>query len=194
MSYVDALILPLTVESGAQDPYNWRAACERSPREGDQFEWRASRRVCPTLSRMRSEACFPLSYASVACSIIRSCNQFFGMSVYFDIEDQLWRFLVVASVDPGFWAEKGTDEGELVNVNARQLDGVVFLRRQGVKRPDKGVGDDGDESLEEISRRKITLLTFRLGGSTYGRTGDFGKRNERRGPQVLLILLKETAE
>jgi hypothetical protein len=95
------------------------------------------------------------------------------MSVYFDIEDQLWRFLVVASVDPGFWAEKGTDEGELVNVNARQLDGVVFLRRQGVKRPGKGVGDDGDES---------------------GRTGDFGKRNERRGPQVLLILLKETAE
>lgn len=116
------------------------------------------------------------------------------MSVYFDIEGQLWRFLVVASVDPGFRAEKGTDEGELVNVNARQLDGVVLLRRQGVKRPGKGVGDDGGESLEEISRRKITLLTFRLGGSMYGRTGDFGKRSECRGPQVLLILLKETAE
>lgn len=73
------------------------------------------------------------------------------MSVYFDVEDKLWRLLVVASVDPGFRAEKGTGEGELVNVNARQLDGVVLLRRQGVKRLGKGVGDGGDESLEEIS-------------------------------------------
>lgn len=122
---------------------------------------------------MRSEACFPLSYASVTYSTTRLCNQFFGMSVYFDIEDQLWRFLVVASVDPGFRAEKGTDEGELVNVSARQFDGVVLLRRQGVKRLGKGVDDDRDES---------------------GRTGDFGKRNECRGPQVLPVLLKETAE
>src|SRR6266576_5819863 len=112
---------------------------------------------------MRSEACFPLSYASVTYSTTRLCNQFFGMSIYFDIEDQLWRLFVVASVDPGFRAEKGTDKGELVDVNARQLDGVVLLRRQGVKRLGKGVGDDGDESLEEISRGKITLLTFRLG-------------------------------
>lgn len=95
------------------------------------------------------------------------------MSVYFDVEDKLWRLLVVASVDPGFRAEKGTGEGELVNVNARQLDGVVLLRRQGVKRLGKGVGDGGDES---------------------SRTGDFGKRNECRGPQVLPVLLKETAE
>lgn len=41
-----------------------------------------------------------------------------------------------------------------MNVNARQLDGVVLLRRQGVKRPGKGVGDDGGESLEEISRKE----------------------------------------
>ena len=37
---------------------------------------------------------------------------------------QLWRLLVVASVDPSLWAEKGTDEGELVDVEARQLDGL----------------------------------------------------------------------
>jgi hypothetical protein len=39
---------------------------------------------------------------------------------------QLWWLLVVASVDPGFWAEKGTDERELVNIEPRQLDGLVI--------------------------------------------------------------------
>lgn len=46
---------------------------------------------------------------------------------------QLWRLLVVASVDPRLWAEKGTDGGELVKVKPRQLDGLVKIGRQGVR-------------------------------------------------------------
>jgi hypothetical protein len=45
---------------------------------------------------------------------------------------QLWRLLVVASVDPRLWAEKGTDEGELDKVKPRQLDGLVGIGRLSV--------------------------------------------------------------
>jgi hypothetical protein len=40
---------------------------------------------------------------------------------------QLWRLLVVASVDPRLGAEKGTDGGELVKVESRQLDGIAGM-------------------------------------------------------------------
>ena len=39
------------------------------------------------------------------------------------MEGQLWRLLVVASVDPRLGPEKRTDEGKLVDVEARQLGG-----------------------------------------------------------------------
>ena len=45
---------------------------------------------------------------------------------------QLWRLLVVASVDPRLWAEKGTDKGELEKVKPRQLDGLVGIGRLSV--------------------------------------------------------------
>jgi hypothetical protein len=45
---------------------------------------------------------------------------------------QLWRLLVVASVDPSLWAEQGTNERELVKDDARQLDGVDMSRRLSV--------------------------------------------------------------
>jgi hypothetical protein len=47
------------------------------------------------------------------------------------LKGQLWRLLVVASVDPRLWAEKGTDGGELVKVKPRQLDGLVTIGRLG---------------------------------------------------------------
>lgn len=40
------------------------------------------------------------------------------------VEGQLWRLLVVASVDPRLWAEKRANEGKLVDVKSRQLDGL----------------------------------------------------------------------
>jgi len=45
---------------------------------------------------------------------------------------QLWWLLVVASVDPRLWAEKGTDEGKLVKVKPRQLEGLVGIGRLSV--------------------------------------------------------------
>jgi hypothetical protein len=39
------------------------------------------------------------------------------------VEGQLWRLLVVASVDPRLWAEERANEGELVE--PRQLDGLL---------------------------------------------------------------------
>lgn len=39
---------------------------------------------------------------------------------------QLRRFLIIASVDPRLWAEKRTNEGKLVDVEARQLDGLLY--------------------------------------------------------------------
>lgn len=46
---------------------------------------------------------------------------------------QLWRLLVVASVDPRLWAEKGADGGELEKVKPRQFDGLVEIGRLGVR-------------------------------------------------------------
>lgn len=74
-----------------------------------------------------------------------------------------------------------------MDVNARQLDGVLLLERQSVESPGKYADTDhGDGSLGKISCKKISLLTFRHRRSTYGRAGDFGKRNECCGPQVLV--------
>jgi hypothetical protein len=49
------------------------------------------------------------------------------------VKAQLWGLLVVASVDPRLWAEKGTDRGELVKVDARQLDGLLINGRRSVR-------------------------------------------------------------
>jgi hypothetical protein len=46
---------------------------------------------------------------------------------------QLWGLLVVASVDPRLGPEKGTDGGELVKVESRQLDGIAGCERQSVR-------------------------------------------------------------
>lgn len=40
------------------------------------------------------------------------------------VETQLWRLLVIASVDPRLGPEKGADGRELVNVESRQLEGI----------------------------------------------------------------------
>lgn len=53
--------------------------------------------------------------------------------VYGPGKTQLWWLLVVASVDPRLWAEKGTDGGELVKVKPRQLDGLFVNGRRGVR-------------------------------------------------------------
>jgi hypothetical protein len=45
---------------------------------------------------------------------------------------QLWRLLVVASVDPRLGAEKGTDGGELVKVESRQLDGIAGMNAEAL--------------------------------------------------------------
>ena len=42
-----------------------------------------------------------------------------------DAKAQLWGLLVVASVDPRLGPEKRTDEGKLVDVEARQLGGFA---------------------------------------------------------------------
>jgi hypothetical protein len=50
------------------------------------------------------------------------------------VQAQLWGLLVVASVDPRLWAEKGADRGELVEVEARQLGGLVYNERRSVRK------------------------------------------------------------
>ncbi|KAF2800312.1 hypothetical protein K505DRAFT_12102 [Melanomma pulvis-pyrius CBS 109.77] len=42
------------------------------------------------------------------------------------IEGQLGRLLVIASLDPRLWAEKRANERKLVDVEARQFDGLVI--------------------------------------------------------------------
>jgi hypothetical protein len=46
---------------------------------------------------------------------------------------QLWGLLVVASVDPRLGPEKGTDGGELVKIESRQLDGIAECERRSVR-------------------------------------------------------------
>jgi hypothetical protein len=43
------------------------------------------------------------------------------------------RRLVIASTDPDLWAEKRADEGELVVVESRQLEGIYCNGRRGVR-------------------------------------------------------------
>lgn len=46
------------------------------------------------------------------------------MTVLAFLSAKLWRLLVVASVDPRLGPEKRTNEGKLVDVQARQLGGL----------------------------------------------------------------------
>jgi hypothetical protein len=58
------------------------------------------------------------------CAIARVCDS---------SKAQLWGLLVVASVDPRLGPEKGTDGGELVKVESRQLDGIAGCERRSVR-------------------------------------------------------------
>jgi hypothetical protein len=57
---------------------------------------------------------------------------------------QLWR-LLVASADPGVWAEKREDEGETEDLEARQLDGLERF-------DENGRGDVGGEGRRGMGR------------------------------------------
>jgi len=65
---------------------------------------------------------------------------------------QLWGLLVVTSVDPRFWAEKGTDRGKLEEVESRQLDGVCNDGRQSVgERADGGADGSGNALIRSAA-------------------------------------------
>ena len=59
-------------------------------------------------------------------------------------EGQLWRLLVTPAVGPALWAEERTDEGELVNLESRQLGGFYDREPPRRLRPKKAVLRDGD--------------------------------------------------
>jgi hypothetical protein len=55
---------------------------------------------------------------------------------------QLWGLLVVASVDPSLGPEKGTDGGELVKVESRQLGGIAGIHAEALGSVVGGNGGD----------------------------------------------------
>ena len=63
------------------------------------------------------------------------------------VKAQLWGLLVVASVDPRLWAEKGTNEGKLEEVEPRQLDGLSIKGRRSVRRRYEGGERAGTKRL-----------------------------------------------
>lgn len=75
------------------------------------------------------------------------------------VQAQLWGLLVVASVDPRLGAEERANEGELVDVSARQLGGfevenAVALGSRWSRRV------DGVEKSDSVSRDEWVLRSM----------------------------------
>lgn len=73
---------------------------------------------------------------------------------------QLWRLLVVASVDPRLGPEKGADGGELVKVESRQLGGIDGVNAEALGGALKGNGDRNGTPLMIQTRSSVTSTVF----------------------------------
>jgi hypothetical protein len=70
---------------------------------------------------------------------------------------QLWRFLVVASVDPRFGPEKGADGGELVKVESRQLEGIDGMNAAALSIVLEGNGERTGDPL--MAQRQVWAMS-----------------------------------
>jgi hypothetical protein len=70
---------------------------------------------------------------------------------------QLWRLLVIASVDPGLWAKKRANERKLVDVEARQLDGLFNAGRRGV--------EGGFDRWKRLTQKSLGYRSVASGGT-----------------------------
>jgi hypothetical protein len=71
------------------------------------------------------------------------CKETVVLSECMRSKAQLWGLLVVASVDPSLGPEKGTDGGELVKVESRQLGGIAGIYAEALGSVVEGNGGEG---------------------------------------------------